>query len=509
MDKDKFVLEMHNINKKFKDLQANDNITFKVRQGTVHALIGENGAGKSTLMNILTNIQSPDSGNIYVHGELVNFKNPLDAVRHGIGMVYQEFMVFPEMTVLDNIIMGFEQKKGIFIDYKKSRRKVEEICKKYKFNISIDTKVDELPVATLQQVEIIKVLYRNADIIILDEPTSVLTPQGVEGLFNAIRFLVAQGKTIILITHKLKEVLEIADDITVLKNGRVTGNLSAKNTNELELARLMVGREVILQVDKPEPIIGNAVLKVENLSVKDSSGVTRVKNASFNVHAGEIVGISGIAGSGQAELVEALVGLSNCNKDGEILFSGENVIDETIAKRRKMGMGYIAQDRSSVGTNKEGTIWENAIMGYHRAKGFKIKHLLDYKDINIFTNKIVKDYSVKIQGIEDKVKTLSGGNVQKLLVGREFLQEQRLLIIEDPTRGIDVGSVEFIWKRIIEMAEEGVGILLISHELNEVMQLSDRILVMYNGSIIEHKDSRSLTEEQIGLMMLGGEIHEA
>lgn len=508
MNKDKFVLEMHNINKKFKDLQANDNITFKVRQGTVHALIGENGAGKSTLMNILTNIQSPDSGQIYVHGELVNFKNPLDAVRHGIGMVYQEFMVFPEMTVLNNIIMGFEEKKGIFIDYKKSRRRVEEICKKYKFNISIDAKVDELPVASLQQVEIIKVLYRNADIIILDEPTSVLTPQGVEGLFNAIRFLIAQGKTIILITHKLKEVLEIADDITVLKNGRVTGTLSAKDTNELELARLMVGREVILQVDKPEPKIGETVLEVRNLSVKDSSGVTRVKNVSFNVHGGEIVGISGIAGSGQTELVSALVGLSNYNKDGEILFCRENVIDNTIAKRRKMRMGYIAQDRSSVGTNKEGTIWENAIMGYHRAKGFKTKHLLDYKDINIFTNKIIDDYAVKVQSIEDKVKILSGGNVQKLLVGREFLQEQKMLIIEDPTRGIDVGSVEFIWKRIIEMAKEGVGILLISHELNEVMQLSDRILVMYNGSIIEHKNSRALTEEQIGLMMLGGEVYE-
>lgn len=508
MNEDKFVLEMHNINKKFKDLLANDNITFKVRQGTVHALIGENGAGKSTLMNILTNIQSPDSGQIYVHGELVNFKNPLDAVRHGIGMVYQEFMVFPEMTVLDNIIIGFEQKKGIFIDYKKSRKKVEEICKKYKFNISLGAKISELPVATLQQVEIIKVLYRNADIIILDEPTSVLTPQGVEGLFDAIKFIVAQRKTIIFITHKLKEVLEIADDITVLKNGRVTGTLLAKDTNELELARLMVGREVILQVDKPECKVGDTILKVENLSVKDSSGIVKVKNVNFSVHAGEIVGISGIAGSGQAELVEALVGLSRCNKDGKILFCGENIIDDTIGKRRKMGIGYVAQDRSSVGTNKEGTIWENAIMGYHRAKGFETKHLLDYKDITVFTNKIVDNYAVKIQGIEDKVKTLSGGNIQKLLVGREFLQDQKLLIIEDPTRGIDVGSIEFIWKRIIEMAEEGLGILLISHELNEIMQISDRILVMYNGSLIEHKDSRRLTEEQIGLMMLGGEVYE-
>ncbi|WMM24439.1 ABC transporter ATP-binding protein [Tissierella sp. MB52-C2] len=509
MEKDKFVLEMHNISKKFKNLLANDNITFKVRSGTVHALIGENGAGKSTLMNILTNIQNPDSGQIYLRGEQVNFKNPLDAVRHGIGMVYQEFMVFPEMTVLDNIIMGFEQKKGIFIDYKESRRRVEEICKKYKFNIPIDAKVDELPVAALQQVEIIKVLYRNADIIILDEPTSVLTPQGVESLFHAIRFLVAQGKTIILITHKLKEVLEIADDITVLKNGRVTGTLLSKDTNELELARLMVGREVILQVEKPEYNIGEIILKVENLSVKDSSRVERVKNVSFKVQAGEIVGISGVAGSGQTELVEALVGLSNGNIEGQILFNGENIIDQTVAKRRKLGIGYIAQDRSAVGTNKEGTIWENAIMGYHRAKGFRTKHLLDYEDINSFTNKIIKDYAVKIQGVEDKVKTLSGGNIQKLLVGREFLQGQKLLIIEDPTRGIDIGSVEFIWNRIIQMAKEGVAVLLISHELNEVMQLSDRILVMYNGSMIEHKDSRSLTEEQIGLMMLGGEIHEA
>lgn len=508
MDKDEFVLEMHNINKKFKDLLANDNITFKVRPGTVHALIGENGAGKSTLMNILTNIQNPDSGDIYIYGELVNFRSPLDAVQHGIGMIYQEFMVFPDMTVLDNIIMGFEEKKGIFIDYKKSRKKVEEICDKYNFNIPMDVKVCELPVATLQQVEIIKVLYKNADIIILDEPTSVLTPQGVEGLFDAIRFLVKQGKTIILITHKLKEVLEIADDITVLKNGQVTGVLPAKDTNELELARLMVGREVILQIDKPECKRGDLILSVENLSVTDSSKVARVKDVSFNIHAGEIVGISGIAGSGQKELTEALVGLSICDIDGKILFCGENVKGDNIAKMRKMGMGYIAQDRSSIGTNKEGAIWENAIMGYHRAKGFKSKYLLNFKDINRFTNKIIDDYSVKIQGIEDKAKTLSGGNVQKLLVGREFLQNPKLLIIEDPTRGIDVGSIEFIWKRIIEMSETGVAILLISHELNEVMQLSDRILVMYNGSIIEHEDSKSLTEEQIGLMMLGGEIYE-
>lgn len=508
MNSYEYILEMRNINKRFKNLVANDNITFRVRPGTVHALIGENGAGKSTLMNILTNIQTPDSGEIYIRGELVEFKNPLDAVRHGIGMVYQEFMTFQGMSVLDNIIVGFEQKNGMFIDYKESRRKVEEICKKYNFNIPLDALVNDLPIATLQQVEIIKVLYRNADIIILDEPTSVLTPQGVQGLLDAIRFLVKQGKTVIFITHKLKEVLEISDDITILKNGRVTGVLSAKETNELELARLMVGREVMLQINKPQCKTGDVVLIVSNLKVKDSAGVIRVKNASFKVHAGEIVGISGIAGSGQKALVEAIVGLSTAEKHGEIIFCGRNITDETIANRRKMGMGYIAQDRTGIGSNKEGTIWENAIMGYHRVKGFKRKHLLDFNDINAFTNKIIDEYAVKTQGIGDKIKTLSGGNIQKLIAGREFLQNQKLLIIEDPTRGIDVGSVEFIWNRIIQMAQVGVAVLLISHDLNEVMQLSDRILVMYNGSIIEHPNSKVLTEEQIGLMMLGGVIDE-
>lgn len=508
MDSFEYVLEMRNINKRFKNLIANNNITFKVRPATVHALIGENGAGKSTLMNILTNIHTPDSGQIYIGGELVEFKNPIDAVRNGIGMVYQEFMTFQGMSVLDNIIVGFEEKNGIFIDYKESRRKVEEICKKYNFNIPLDALVNDLPIATLQQVEIVKVLYRNADIIILDEPTSVLTPQGVQGLFDAIRYLVKQGKTVIFITHKLKEVLEISDEITILKNGKVTGVLSAKETNELELARLMVGREVILQINKPQSKPGDIVLMVNNLQVKDRAGVLRVKNANFKIHAGEIVGICGIAGSGQKALVEALVGLSTAEKDGEIIFCGENIMDESITNRRKRGIGYIPQDRTGIGSNREGTIWENAIMGYHRAKGFKRSHLLDFNDINVFTNKIINEYAVKTQGIGEKIKTLSGGNIQKLIAGREFLQNPKLLIIEDPTRGIDVGSVEFIWNRIIEMAQSGVAVLLISHDLNEVMQLSDRILVMYNASIIEHRNSRALTEEEIGLMMLGGVIDE-
>lgn len=509
MDDSKYVLEMKNINKNFGKLAANDNITFNVRAGTVHALIGENGAGKSTLMNILTNMQKLDSGQIYIRGEIVNFKKPIDAVNHGIGMVHQEFMVFHNMSVLDNIIMGFEQKKGLFIDYKESRRKVEDICKKYNFNIPLNSKVNDLPIASLQQVEIIKVLYRNADIIILDEPTSVLTPQGVKSLFDAIRFLIKHNKTVIFITHKLKEVLEIADEITILKKGRVVSCLSAKETNEIELTKLMVGREVILQVNKLPCKIGKTLLKVNNLTVKDSSAVLRVKNVNFHVSEREIVGIIGVAGSGQKALVEALVGLSSTDKSGEILFCKENIINAPIAKRRKIGMGYVAQDRIAVGTNKEGTIWENAIMGYHRTKGFKRKHLLDFNDINKFTDKIVNDYSVKVQGLEDKVITLSGGNIQKLIVGREFIQNQKLLIIEDPTRGIDIGSVEFIWNRIIELSQSGVAILLISHDLNEIMQLSDRILVMYNGSIIEHKDTRALTEEQIGLMMLGGAIDEA
>ena len=498
------VLELRGICKNFGALAANKNIDLKVRRGTVHAIIGENGAGKSTLMNIISDIYQADAGDILLNGEKVVFKGPMDACAHGIGMVYQEFMLFPDLTVLDNIMMGFEKRRGgIFIDRKKTRAAIEEICRTYHFNIPLDEKVKGLAVAVLQQVEIVKLLYKGADIIILDEPTSVLTPQGIEGLFDAIRFLVGTGKTVLFITHKLKEVMEISDYITVLKNGEVTGNVRPDEVDEAALASLMVGREVILTAQKVEKQVAAPVLEVKGLHVRDNDGNERVKGVDLAVRAGEIVGVAGVAGSGQKELVEALFGLREA-QEGRGLFEGADITSKSCRERRCLGVGYVPQDRLGEGANVEGSIWQNAIMGYHIAHGFKRKLLLDRREIDAFSGQVVKQFAVKTPTLETRVRTLSGGNIQKLIVGREFLQKNKLLIVEDPTRGIDIGAIEFIWKKIIELASEGVGILLVSHELNEVMELSDRIVVMYDGKLFDGGNAGELTEQEIGLLMAGG-----
>lgn len=504
---DAYKLEMRHICKAFGSLAATDNIDLYVRKGTVHAIIGENGAGKSTLMSILSSVQRQDSGDILIDGRPASFKDPLDAVRHGIGMVYQEFMQFRGLTVLDNIIMGYEIKKGPFIDKKASRKRLEQICADSGFSLPLDTLVDDLPVALLQQVEIVKVLYKNADIIILDEPTSVLTPQGIEGLFQAIRSLAAKEKTILLITHKLKEVLAIADDITVLKNGKVTGRLIASEADESLLARLMVGREVMLRAQKTPCTPGREILCVQNLNVKDNKGVQRVFDASLHVRSGEIVGICGVAGSGQSHLAETIIGLAQPEPGSILRVEGRDVTGLSIAARRLLGVGYLPQDRNSAGVNRSGAIWETAFMGYHISSGAAKKPLLNRQDIARFTGDVLREYAVKATDIEEKVSTLSGGNVQKLVVGREFSQHYTLLVIEDPTRGIDVGAIEFIWKKIVEIARAGCAILLISHELSEVMQLSDRIMVMYEGHLTEPENSTEMSEKALGLYMLGGGIH--
>lgn len=505
MSENNYILQMRHIYKTFGSLVANNDINLNVKKGTVHAIVGENGAGKSTLMNVLTSIHKPDSGEIVLNGEVVKFKDTLDAARHGIGMVYQEFMLFKGMTVFENIMMGFEEMAGgVFIDKKKTRKRIEDICEKYHFNIPLDQKVNDIAVSILQQIEIVKVLYKGAEIIVLDEPTSVLTPQGIEGLFDAIRFLVKKGKTVIFITHKLKEVFAISDYITVLRGGKVMGNVLPSEVNEEQLASMMVGRDVILQADKLKPKIDGPILEVKNLSVKDKDGVLRVKGVDLEVRAGEIVGIAGIAGSGQKQLVEALFGLRPPEKGSEIRFMGEDVLEKTTRERRCLGIGYVPQDRMGSGVNSLSSVWENAIMGYHIAHGFSNKYFLNHKEISVFTNRIIDQYSVMTQSINNRVKTLSGGNIQKLVVGREFIQDNKLLIVEDPTRGIDVGAIEFIWKKIIKIAASGVGVLLIGHELNEVMQLSDRILVIFNGKLVDAGLWNELNEKEIGLLMLGG-----
>jgi simple sugar transport system ATP-binding protein len=502
-----YALELKNITKIFGNLVANDNIDLAVEKGSVHAIVGENGAGKSTLMNIVTAIHKPDAGEIYIHGNRVEFKNPMDATRHGVGMVHQEFMLFQDFTVWENIITGFEERSfGVFVSAQKSRKNIEEICKNYNFDIPLDSVVNNLPVAVLQQVEIVKTLYRGADIIILDEPSAVLTPQGVEGLFEAIRSLKEMGKTIIFISHKLKEVFRIADMISVMRGGKLVKSVLPSDINEQQLANTMVGNEVILKAQKLPCNPGEVQLSVKKLNVTDSKGIKRLKKVSLEVRAGEIVGIAGVAGSGQQQLIDAIIGLRAPDAGSEIELFGKDVLGTSVRERRCMGMSYIPQDRMSEGVNPEGDVWENAIMGYYIVKGFSSKVWLKRREINEFTKEIINNYSVKVQDLNDNIRSLSGGNIQKLIVGREFSQDSRLLIVADPSRGIDVGAIEFIWKKIVEIAASGAGVLLISHDLNEVMELSDRIMVMYNGTMQPAGVHGELSEYDLGYIMMGGNI---
>lgn len=502
-DRHMYAVETRGICKYFGKLKANDHIDLKVKKQTIHAIIGENGAGKSTLMNMLSDIYKPDSGEILLDGAPVEFKNPLDAVRHGIGMVYQEFMLAKELSVLENIIVGFEVKKGPFMNKRACRKRVEEMCAKYNLSLPLDKPVHELPVAVMQQVEIAKVLFRGAEIIIMDEPTSTLTPQGIRGLFKALRELKAAGKTIILITHKLDEIFAISDEITVMRDGKLIGTFLSSESNQQKLANLMVGREVILQAQKKPFRPGRVLLKIDRLRVKDNDGVERVKNVGLQLREGEILGIAGVAGSGQQFLTESLFGLRRAEKGSVIEFMGRDVTRATPAQLRKMGVGYIPQDRIAEGCNVEGSIWESAIMGYHISHGFTPAWRMDRKAANDFTLRVINGFNVKCQTIEDSVDSLSGGNIQKLIVGRELSQNYKCLIVEDPTRGIDVGAIEYIWQQLIEFASEGVAILLVSHELNEVMQLSDRLKVMYNGELFDAGSHGELTEEQMGLLLAG------
>ena len=504
MEKTETILELRGVTKRFGTLTANRNINLTVKRGCVHAIIGENGAGKSTLMSIISGIHHMDEGQLLLHGKPVVFRSPTDASQAGIGMVYQEFMLFPELSILDNIMMGYEPRgKAGLIDRKKVRAQVEDILQTYNFNIPLDGLIRDQSVAMLQQIEIVKILYRGAELIIFDEPTSVLTPSGIEGLFRAMRFLISKGKTILFITHKLQEVLEIADEITVLKDGEIVGSTTPAQTTKEQLASMMVGREVMLKAVKLEKKTGEAVLEVRDLRAGNDEGITKLSGVDLTVHAGEIVGIAGVAGSGQVELVECLYGLRK-PQGGTVRFLDRDVTNDSPRAHRCAGMGLVPQDRMADGCCRSAAIWENCIMGYHVAHGFRRPWLIYRKDAMAFTQRVVDGFSVKTSSLFEPVSSLSGGNVQKLIVGREFSQDNKLLIMEDPTRGIDIGAIEFIWKKIEELAAAGAAVLLVSQELSEVMEVSDRILVLYNGRFYDGGRHGELTETEIGLLMTGG-----
>jgi len=502
-----YAVELIEITKKFPGVLANDRVTVKIKKGEVHAIVGENGAGKSTLMNQLYGLYRPDSGEIRIFGQKKVFNGPRDAIKAGIGMVHQHFMLVDTLTVAENVVLGNEPVKGLNFDLKKARQEVRELSEKYGLYVDVDAKIEDIPVGMQQRVEIIKTLYRGASIIILDEPTAVLTPQEVEELFVIMRNLQKSGKTLLFISHKLNEVMEISDRITVMRGGKVTGELITKDTNEREIARAMVGRDVVLKLDKAPHKPKEVVFEVKDLWVKDNRHLDAVRGVSLQVRKGEVVGIAGVAGNGQSELVEAITGLRKVEK-GEIIFEGKNVTNKHPRILREMGMTHIAEDRLKHALIKPFPAYYNVVLGRHYKRPFANGAFLNHKEIKRYTTELMEEFDVRPRIIEHLGGNFSGGNQQKLVVGREIKAGPKFMVVAQPTRGLDVGAIEFIHRQILKMREQDLGILLISMELEEIFSLSDRILVMYEGQIMGEVKPEETTIEEVGLMMAGKRLEE-
>ncbi len=496
------VLEARGITKRFPGVLANDDVHFQLAKGQIHCMLGENGAGKTTLMNIVYGLYQPDGGEILVNGRPVTIHSANDAIRLGIGMVHQHFMLIPELTVTENIILGNEVTVGPFLDRTKAAAQIRELSEK--FGLAIDPKatVRDLPVGARQRVEIIKALFRHADILILDEPTAVLTPQEAEDLFKVMHTLVAQGVSIVFITHKLKEVLAVADQITVLRRGRVAGVVSPQEATESTLAALMVGREVILQVKKGAAHPGAPVLEVRDLRVEDDRRHMAVSGVTFEVRAGEILGVAGVQGNGQTELVEALTGLRPA-ANGQVLIVGQEVTFAAPRQVTELGVAHIPEDREEDGLVKSYPLVDNVILNTYYRPPFARGLVINDAETTRFAEAVVKEFDCRTPSVFATAGTLSGGNKQKLIVGREFSRPIKLLIAAQPTRGLDVGSIEFIHRQIVAKRDEGVAVLLVSAELDEILALSDRIAVMYRGQIIDIVPGAGADRERLGLLMAG------
>ncbi len=489
------------------DVLANDRVDFSVEKGEVHALVGENGAGKTTMMNMLYGLIKPDSGEILIDEQPVRIGNPDDAIKHGIGMVHQHFKLVPSFTVAENILLGMEPAKLGFVNEQKENGLVVELSNKYNLPVDPAARIRDLPVGMQQRVEILKVLERNAKILILDEPTAVLTPQEVNELITVIRGLSQKGYTIIFITHKLIEVMMVADRVSVMRGGKMIGTKRVSETSIPELARMMVGREVLLKVEKKQASRGDVVLEVKDISVADVNGLAAVSHMSFKVHQGEIVGIAGVSGNGQTELVEVISGMNSLD-GGQILFKGKTISDATVGERRDMGMAHIPEDRMVVGLNLQTTLDENLIVSMYNHSEFTRYGFLLIKSINEFAQKVVNAFSISAARPGEGISMLSGGNLQKVVVGRELYGDPSFVIANQPTRGLDVGSIEFVHKTLVEERDKGAGVLLVSVELDEVMALSDRILVIYRGKIQGELDAAIATDEQVGILMAGGRLED-
>ncbi len=499
------LVEMKGITKIYPNgVIANDGVDFTVEAGTVHALVGENGAGKTTLMKILYGLEQPTSGEIFLRGQEVVIRNPLTAIRLGIGMVHQNFMLVPGFTVAENLVLGQEPQQRGFIDRQKAIEITESYAKQYGLPVDPTAPIDAVSVGMRQRVEILKALYRGAELLILDEPTAVLTPQETQELFKAIRTLVSQGKTVIFITHKLREVKAISDRVTVLRNGRLIGTLPTADATEEGLAQMMVGRKVFLVIEKPPARRGERVLSVRNLSYVSETGHWALRNVSFNLYAGEIFGVAGVEGNGQTELVEILTGLRQATS-GEVVVDSRPVLNLPPRKIREAGAAHIPEDRLRNGVATAATVAENLVVDrYYRPPFVKRGFWLDKREIDRHADKLMLQFDIRAPDPEVPVSSLSGGNMQKVVVARELSSNPKLLVAAQPTRGIDVGSTEFVRQQLVRQRDQGLAVLLVSADLSEVMNLSDRLAVMYNGEIVAIFDEpERLTEEEVGLYMLG------
>jgi simple sugar transport system ATP-binding protein len=498
------VLELHGITKQFPGVLANDHVDLELLRGEVHALLGENGAGKSTLMNILYGLYHPDAGEIYLQGKKVSFASARDAISSGIGMVHQHFMLIPVMTVAENIVLAEEPTyAGVMLDFGEARERVREISERYGLAVDPGARIEDITVAQQQRVEILKALYRGAEILVLDEPTAVLTPQEAKELFSIIVELKAQGKSIIFISHKLNEVLEIADRITVLRRGKKVDTVPKEGASEESLARMMVGREVLLRVEKSPAHPGDTVLQVEDLQVFDDRGLEKVKGVSFRVRAGEIVGIAGVDGNGQTELIDALTGLRRPAAGTVTVVSHRADHHVTAREMLDLGVGHIPEDRQRRGLVLEFTIAENiALHDYSFEPASKWGWLYPSRLLDRAAQ-LIKDFDIRGGGPRTRAGALSGGNQQKVVVAREIARDPKVLIAAQPTRGLDVGAIEYVHRRLVAEREEGRAVLLVSLELDEVMSLSDRILVMFEGELVAEYGSDA-TEEELGIAMTGG-----
>ncbi len=499
----KIVLELRGISKTFPGVVANNLIDLTLNEGEILSILGENGAGKTTLMNILYGLYTPNQGEIYIRGEKASINNPHDAIRQGIGMVHQHFMLIPVFTVTENVMLGVETTRaGTFLDRKKVAAEIKDISERFGLHVNPDAMVEDLSVGVQQRVEIIKILYRKADILIFDEPTAVLTPQEAEEFFKVVKSLVKQGKSVIFISHKLKEVLEISDRITVLRNGRVVGTTTPTQATEASLATMMVGREVILTVDKKPAKPGNVILDVANLQVRDDRHLMAVKDVSLQVKEGEILGVAGVQGNGQKELVEALTGLRSF-ESGKVTILGEDISGSSPRRIREAGSAHVPEDRQRDGLVLPFPIKDNLVLNTYYERPFTHGLSLNNLEIEKAAQKRIVEYDVRTPSIFLPAATLSGGNQQKVIVAREFSRPIKLLIASQPTRGLDVGSIEYIHGQIVKKRDEGCAVLLVSPELDEVMSLSDRIAVMFNGQILAILPAKDATREGLGLLMAG------